>query len=128
MELTIYVNSYRKRNPQGILYAPDCKVVEEFQNLTQLVFLMDDIVYRNGKRKPCYTSHKQVHRKLFLLMSQKTIWHNVIGTFQISKFNRKRGSWEGIMYWKENDESYVFRSEMEFFRILDHALHFSADV
>ena len=39
-QMTIYVQNYKDRNIEGVLYAPECGIVEEFCNLTQLLFQM----------------------------------------------------------------------------------------
>jgi hypothetical protein len=121
-QITLYISGYTDRNIQGLFYASEYGIVTEFHNLTQLLFLMDDLL---ENANPAAGGHffwwKSRHRSRNLLKNRERE-KETLATFEITRFTRKGHSWQGNIHWKETGETLMFRSALELIKILDNAL------
>ncbi|MBE6113352.1 MAG: hypothetical protein E7195_10150 [Peptococcaceae bacterium] len=120
--MTIYVQNYKDRNIEGVLYAPECGIVEEFCNLTQLLFQMDDLLYTSVRRGTAQSCRRQLKRRILSPWPGRTGNSSLMATFEVREFCRKGYSWQGRIRWVNQDEEYSFRSTLEFVKLLDSAL------
>ena len=119
-QMTLYIYGYEDKNIRGVLYTPEYGVEREFSNLTQLLYLMDDLL-KNGRQSrahlvPWRTRHRS-----------RVLWDRgggraPIAVFEICEFKCNGYLWQGRISWMETGEELVFRSALELIKILDSAL------
>ena len=121
-QMTLYISGYADKNIQGLFHASEYGIMTEFHNLTQLLFLMDDLLENSN---PTAGGHffwwKSRHRSRNLLQNRER-GKQTLATFQITRFTRKGYSWQGEIHWVETGETLLFRSALELIQILDSAL------
>ena len=124
----IQIYSYRDRNPQGTFYNPYYGEEVVFENLTQLLFtmenLMDEMGYpqasartRGFKEGPKRMTRTSVAKQLLLSPDQEAI-----ATFKVKVLFRQGASWQGRVCWTGSKEEMSFRSALELIKLIDSAL------
>jgi hypothetical protein len=124
----IKVYSYDDKNLQGTFY--DLYYGEEipFNNLTRLLFLMEDMMdemdypqssvhSRSFARGLKDSERSSIVRDLRFQANQE-----VIATFQVKVLFRQGASWQGKIGWTEGEKEETFRSALELIKLMDSAL------
>lgn len=128
-EKSCYINidSYENRQLKGTIFNPYYNCSKQFQSLTELLFLMeqlfDELFIPEGK---------QDIRTFGGIISMKKLWSSrsdvapkkkgKLATFNISVLFRRRASWQGQVVWLETMEEECFRSVFELIQLMDSAL------
>lgn len=124
----IRIYSYRNRNPQGTFYNPYYGQEVVFENLTQLLFtmenLMDEMGYprasvqtRGFKGVPERLARASVAKQLLLSPNQEAI-----ATFKVKVLFRQGASWQGRVSCTDTGDEISFRSALELIKLMDSAL------
>lgn len=120
----IKVCDYHDKNPQGFLYNPFYGEEVRFQNLTQLLLVMETIM--DGMKFPkdvekdrCFKCHKN---GVEMVCIQPQAVQKVIGTFKVKVLFRQGASWQGKLTWVEGKQEIAFRSALELIKLMDSAL------
>ena len=123
--LKIY--SYKDRNPRGILINPCFKEGASFQNLTQLLFLIEDL--QNGLNYPQKgMDDRSFDKKNLPQPSVRNAFRGAppsgkcLATFQVNILFRQNASWQGNVVWTEQKVESPFRSTWELIMLMDGAL------
>lgn len=120
----IQVQSYTNKNLQGVLYSPYWNVRLEFQNLTQLLFLMEEQMDhmkfpQKSTQDRCFGSNPQKEESVRLVRDTE---REVMATFQVKVLFRQSASWQGKLFWSEGKQEIAFRSALELVKLMDSAL------
>ena len=124
----IRIYSYRDRNPQGTFYNSYYGQELVFENLTQLLFTMENLMDQMGypkasvqtrgfKEVPERLTRASVAEQLQLSPNQE-----VLATFKVKVLFRQQASWQGRVSCTETGEEISFRSALELIKLIDSAL------
>lgn len=124
----IRIYSYRDRNPQGTFYNSYYGEEVVFENLTQLLFTMENLMDQMGypkasvqtrefKEVPERLTRASVAEQLQLSPNQE-----VLATFKVKVLFRQQASWQGRVSCNETGEEISFRSALELIKLIDSAL------
>ena len=121
-QMTLYIYGYEDKNIRGVLYAPEYGVEREFSNLTQLLFLMDDLLKTGRQSVRAHLVSWRTRPRLRMGLGDRGRGQSPIAVFEIHEFKRNGYLWQGRISWMETGEELVFRSALELIKILDSAL------
>lgn len=122
----IRIHSYEEKNLRGVLFNPYYIEERPFNNLTQLLFLME-----NMQDALCYPQKGMENRsfKKECAGAPKTVTAErppprteVLATFKINIIFRQNASWQGSIVWMEKEMESQFRSVLELIMLLDSVL------
>ena len=124
----IRIYSYRDKNPQGTFYNSYYGEEVVFENLTQLLFTMENLMDEMGypqasvrthgfKEGPKRMTRTSVAKQLLLSPDQEAI-----ATFKVKVLFRQGASWQGRVCWTGSKEEMSFRSALELIKLIDSAL------
>ena len=112
----IRIHRYDGRNPQGVLYNRQYETEQPFDNLMQLLILLDTTAAgsRIAAEEPvvCW-NHPG---------SPKTL-----ATFQIQLLFQEHSEWQGYLSWTEGRQTRAFRGVLELVKLIDDALASKAE-
>ena len=122
----IQINRYEEKQLQGMFQNPFYNKKIPFQNLIQLLSLMDDLLnsfgfpeegmecrrFRSPASAPMADSSSDV-----LEMSSPPL-----ATFSIQILFRQHASWQGVLTWQEHGLTASFRSVLELIFLMDSVL------
>jgi hypothetical protein len=123
----IKVFSYLGKNPVGTLQNPYFAREQKFNNLTQLLFIIENL--QNAISFP----QKSMEWRTFNKSDNKQIIDQATGeaedqdakplaTFKINIFFRQNASWQGSVHWLEKSLETEFRSALELIFLIDNVL------
>lgn len=122
----IKVSSYEDKNPKGVLFNPYYMEERPFRNLTQLLFLIEDM-----QDTLCYPQ-KGMESRSFKKESAGPLKHpaaeppppttEALATFKINILFRQNASWQGSVVWMEKELESQFRSALELVMLMDSVL------
>jgi len=121
----VRVLSYEGKNPQGTLSNPFLKGDMAFQNLTQLLLLIDDL--QDNLSFP----QESMESRSFCRGAPKPFRPVAAGgeagklpkaTFKINIMFRQNASWQGGIVWMEQGMESQFRSALELIMLMDSVL------
>ena len=123
----VRVLSYEGKNPEGTLSNPFFKSDKAFDNLTQLIFLIDDLQNSlhfpqesMGSRSFCRGAPKDFHAAP--TEGEDKDEKQPIATFKINIIFRQNASWQGGIVWMEQGMESQFRSVLELIMLMDSVL------
>lgn len=124
----IKVSDYRDRNLRGSFYSAYYGKEIAFDNLTSLLLLMEGMM--DEMNCPQATTRTRLFRKTPGYAERASLqkeWVRrpdceAIATFKVKVLFRQGSSWQGKLYWKEEDKEVSFRSALEMIKLMDSAL------
>lgn len=122
----IKVTSYTNRNIAGFLSHPYYEEEKRFENLTQLVLLMEEL--QDQLQSPERSMETRVIKangaSLFdqLQTASPSPNQKVLATFKVNILFRQNASWQGNLVWMEEGVETHFRSALELVILIDSAL------
>ncbi len=119
----VRISSYEGRSPRGVLFNSYYDGEKRFENLSQLIFLMEEMLddlnypqqtmktrsYKTGGRNTVRGGEEEPHGK-------------TLATFRIKVLFRQNASWQGSITWVEKEQESSFRSVLELVHLMDSAL------
>lgn len=123
----IRVYSYKGKNLRGTLYNPFFPEEQYFDNLIQLLFLMETVLdtlnFPQRCMEPRVFGHPEGAWGSRLHPSPQSLGGKpVLVTFKISVRFRQNASWQGCLLWLEHKAEARFRSVLELIGLIDSAL------
>ncbi len=120
----IEIHSYQDKNLQGILQNLHYGELLEFQNLTQLLLLMEDMMDyihfpQATVQTRCFGDNLKVPEPLH--RGEKSAV-KAIATFKVQVLFRQGTTWQGRMSWIEGKQEMSFRSDLEMIKLMDNVL------
>lgn len=126
---TIHVYGYENKNLQGTFYNLYYGEEKRFDNLMQLMLLMeemmDDLKYPKAtmESRLVYKKREFSHSALAKeLLPDQYSKMAVLETFHIRVMFRENASWQGTASWKKGKQQCSFRSALELIKMLDNVL------
>jgi hypothetical protein len=116
----IKIFSYENRNPRGIIQNPNFEKDVPFENLTQLLFSMDELFDDIGN--PQRTMAPRGLVRALSETREAASEEKPLATFRIDVMFRQNASWQGNFIWLDQKEESQFRSVLELIMIMDGAL------
>ena len=122
----IRITDYAERNPRGWLSNPIFAKDERFENLTQLLFLIEDL--QDALSFPKKSMEPRSFREgpgASPLPKKETgggAEEKALATFKVSVLFRQNASWQGRVVWTEQNAESPFRSALELVRLIDSVL------
>ena len=120
------VTGYQDKHISGILNAPLAKKSYTFQNLVQLLLLMDTLMdTANFPQQGVAPRAFQAAQGTFIPQetTQKPASH--LAVFEINVMFRQNASWQGSLLWQEGGQEVCFRSVLELILLMDNALSYN---
>jgi hypothetical protein len=120
---TVRIMSYDDRNPQGVLESQAEDEPQSFQNLTQLLLMLDHIADELGCPQRSRTQRFLVRNAPPARgESGQTPPERPLASFRIGIMFRQNMSWQGTCEWLEENKSANFRSALELVQLMDGVL------
>ena len=124
----VRVYSYQDKNLQGTFYNPYYGEEIVFENITQLLLLMEDMMDEMGspqasiqarsfEQMPKRLDKTKIAKRLLLHPHQESI-----ATFSVKVLFRQGASWQGKVRWLDEGKETSFRSVLELIKLMDSAL------
>lgn len=124
----ISIYQYEERNPQGIFYNSYYGEAIPFTNLTNLLFLIEDLLEeldcpQASTKDRSFQAVQRTKVRMTVAPSSHT-WENqeLLATFTLKILFRQNGSWQGKLGWSEKNQEETFRSALELIKMMDNAL------
>jgi len=121
------ITSYKDKNFEGYLENPFYNEVKWFNNLTHLLFLLeetaDELNYpqRSNERRSIMDKPPDVKRS-DSHSSQERHLSKPIASFKIRIMFRQNVSWQGYCEWMDEKKGANFRSALELVQLMDSVL------
>ena len=127
---TIRITSYEKKNCAGVLINPHFGRDIAFENTTQLLFLIEQML--------CDLDYPQRITEKRSFLEQETSeplidWQELanaaveekdpLASFRLRIMFRQSASWQGEVNWVEGERSIQFRSVLELLQLMDEILN-----
>lgn len=116
----VKICAYENRNPRGIIQNPNFEKDVSFENLTQLLFSMDDLFDDIGNPQRTMAPRGFVREQSEA--REAGAEEKPLATFRIDVMFRQNASWQGNLIWLDQKEESQFRSVLELIMIMDGAL------
>lgn len=122
----VKIYSYENKNMEGCLFNQYYKGEILFNNLAQLIFLIEDML--NDLQYPQKGMESRSFRKECENVARaiKTTGcassDGVLATFKINVLFRQNASWQGSIVWLEREMESQFRSVLELILLMDSVL------
>lgn len=127
----IRIVSYDDRSPRGWLINPMLEGKRYFANLTQLLFLIEDLheELRLPRSSMEMRNFKNESERAVRLLQQPPddTDGKPIATFKLEILFRQNASWQGRLIWIETSSESSFRSTLELINLIDSALQNAPD-
>ena len=121
---TICVDSYENGVPEGRFYNPYIEEGEQFQSLTQFLLrmetLLDGMDFPQSSTSRRSFAHAPPHEIRFPAITAAR--KGKLATFHLRVLFRQHASWQGSLYWMEEDREESFRSVLELILLMESAL------
>lgn len=117
------VTGYQDKHISGVLNAPLAKKSYSFQNLIQLLLLMDSLMDtanfpQNGVEPRAF----QATQSTFVPQETSQKPTSPLAVFEINVMFRQNASWQGSIVWINRSMESRFRSVLELVGLVDEAL------
>jgi len=126
--IIICVDSYKDSLIKGYIYHGTFSDGKRFDNLMQLLFIIEDIIDDTGFPKAT-TEKRRFNAFEAPAKSEVIEGHNDFSTkkgelasFKLRILFRQNASWQGSIAWLENNVDEPFRSALEMLMLIDSAL------
>lgn len=116
----IHVLSYEDKRLEGYLESAFFKGRRYFSNLTQMIFLVEELL-----DAMIYPSRVTSLRSFTTRTTRRTAQENEekpIASFRLSVLFRQNASWQGNIQWMEDKKVIPFRSVLELIQLIDTGL------
>lgn len=116
----IHVLSYEDKKLEGYLESAFFKGRRYFSNLTQMIFLVEELL-----DAMIYPSRVTSLRSFTTRTTRRTAQENEekpIASFRLSVLFRQNASWQGNIQWMEDKKVIPFRSVLELIQLIDTGL------
>ena len=123
----IRVERYDNKNPEGTFYNLYYGTEVPFENLTRLLLLMEDLMdemdcpQASVKSRRFTTDTKAPERNSIPHLGVEP-GQNALATFKVKVLFRQGASWQGKIWWLEEEMETSFRSALELIKLMDSAL------
>jgi hypothetical protein len=120
----VKVFSYENRSPRGILQNPNFEQDVPFDNLTQLLFAMDELFdeIQNPRRAMTPRDFVRESARAKDMGGSMPGEEKPVATFRVDVMFRQNASWQGNMVWLDEKKEAQFRSALELVMMMDSAL------
>ena len=124
----IRIYSYKNRNPKGVFYNLYYGRKIVFENLTQLLFLMEDLMDSMGypqasvKGRGFRDVPQQADRASLMKQMDLDPDQKALATFKVKVLFRQSASWQGRVWWVDQEKEMSFRSAPELIKLIDSTL------
>lgn len=122
----IKVLSYEQKNPTGFLVNPYFAHEMYFGNLTQLLFLIDELLTAINYPQESFStrSFKKNNDREAVNgpKDDELLQKPVLATFKVNVLFRQNASWQGSIHWVEDKMESQFRSVLELIMLMDSVL------
>lgn len=123
----IRIHSYQGKNLQGTLQNPFFEGEQSFDNLTQFLLLLENMLDAMDFPQRTMTGREfdrpEAGNVTYLSPAGlRSPGRPVIATFQLSILFRHNASWQGSLLWLDRSTKLQFRSALELVGLLDSAL------
>lgn len=123
----IKVIGYQGKNLKGILYNPFYQTPMYFENLSQCLFMMEQVMDsldfpQRGTESRTFCHQEEAARSWQRAASHEEEKMPTLAMFQIKILFRQNSSWQGNLIWQERELEAPFRSVLELIGLLDSAL------
>ena len=120
----VRIDSYEAKNPKGALANPFFEGERCFENLTQLILMMEEMQDALNYPQKAMESRrfKPVEASGLPLETLPVELVKPLATFKIRILFRQNASWQGSIFWLENKQESQFRSVLEMVLLIDSAL------
>ena len=124
----VRVYSYQNKNLQGTFYNPYYGKEIVFENITQLLLLMEDMMDEMGSPQASIQARsfeKVPHRLEKASIAQQLLLNpqqEAIAVFNVKVLFRQGASWQGKVRWTDEGKETSFRSVLELIKLMDSAL------
>ena len=122
-KILLCIDSYENGILQGRIYGHPLGK-RSFDSLSQFLVTMEDLL-ESSKELQSDT----IPRSFSALLPQNipgshpdTVYRGSLATFELQILFRQHTSWQGIIYWQEQQQQQSFRSVLELILLLDSAL------
>ena len=123
----IRVVHYDNKNFEGTFYNLYYGIEIPFENLTRLLFLMEDLMNEldypqasmKGKR---FGIEEKLSKRDSIQKQHSIAKQDTLATFKIKVLFRQGASWQGKIHWLEENLETTFRSVLELVKLMDSAL------
>jgi|GEM_PF-794897 len=121
------VIDYKGKNLRGILQNPFFEKPMYFDNLSQCLFMMEQIMDaldfpQRGTESRIFYQHEEQTERWQRAASLEEERMPALAMFQIKVFFRQNSSWQGNLIWQEKECEACFRSVLELIGLMDNAL------
>lgn len=120
----IQINSYENKNFVGSLQNPYYDEQKAFTNLTQLLFLIenlqDDLQYPQKSME--MRSFRSEPIEPLKMQELEVSSAKPLATFKVSILFRRNASWQGTVSWVDENLGAQFRSVLELITLMDSVL------
>jgi len=117
------ITGYEEKRLSGVLHAPLKKKNYVFDNLVQLLLLLESLMDAASFPQQAVEPRAfQVSQSVFV---PREVEHRPVGalaTFEINVMFRQNASWQGSVIWSEQMMESRFRSVLELVGLMDDAL------
>ena len=118
----IVVTSYEEKVISGILTNPYFGEARTFKGAIQLLFLIEQL--QNELEYPEETTQTRTFHKVKCLKPEiyepPPEWEETaLATFRISIYFRQNTTWQGSIFWEEQESAANFRSVFELIKLID---------
>jgi len=120
----VTVDAYQSGVPQGQLYYPCRGESEEYQSLTQLLLIAEQLLNEDNSPQSFHTVRTFFPTYRFDSASGVVFTPQTgkLATFSLHIFFRRNASWQGSLTWLEKKQTLNFRSVLELVMMMDSAL------
>jgi len=122
----IKITSYERKNPVGVLINPFFGEEKHFDNLTQLIFIMDELQNSLNFPQESMESRSLVKNTTPVIIAKTDKNADMSkppnATFKINILFRHNASWQGGIVWVEQAKESQFRSVLELIMLIDSVL------
>lgn len=125
----VRIYSYADRNPVGTLKNPLFEGEKQFRNLTQLIFMLEELQDELKYPEPSFQNRTflPTEGKSGSLSEAKTETEAEaaapLATLKINILFRQNASWQGNVVWMEQATEANFRSALELITLIDSILY-----
>ena len=120
---TVCVDSYEDGILQGRLYGSD-GTVQSFQSLSRFLIMMEQLLEQRNEPQS-----DTIQRSFSAYLPHPTgtgHWESIPrgtqATFELQILFRQHTSWQGMIFWQDQNRQQSFRSVLELVRLMDSAL------
>ena len=117
----VKISSYEKQNPQGTISNPNYETAARFENLAQMLFVMDSMYDELNSPQRTMKPRGFTKAEEAKEYGEAETEARALATFKVNVMFRHNASWQGELVWLETRQEAQFRSVLELIMIIDSA-------